>query len=231
MTNSIHPHVPCCVSGDYCLSNSICLGTNSKNESFYYTADCTDQTLTDPACVPRCGGRNSAFITYTDKGSWACCENTSTGAVNCSDPSDEVYPGPAPSKLVTVQFLLASGTPTYVVQATLAETGSSSSIGSSSATESSSSGLGVGPAAMIGVFATAGLVLVVTAVALCFLRVRVTRRRPATIKQSHSGYEDSSSMLAARVGPRFISGSAARPVYELDKTGPSHHELDSNTVL
>ncbi|EAW11115.1 uncharacterized protein ACLA_067540 [Aspergillus clavatus NRRL 1] len=58
-----------------------------------------------------------AFITYTDKGTWACCENGATGIVDCSNPSDEVYPGPMPSKLVTVQFLPTLGTPTQRLRA------------------------------------------------------------------------------------------------------------------
>ena len=55
VTNSSHPYVTCCVNGDYCLSNSICVNTNDKDGDYYYAADCTDETLTDPACGTRCG--------------------------------------------------------------------------------------------------------------------------------------------------------------------------------
>lgn len=55
VTNSTHPYVTCCVNGDYCLSNSICVNTRGKSGDYYYAADCTDETLDDAACGTRCG--------------------------------------------------------------------------------------------------------------------------------------------------------------------------------
>lgn len=53
-TNSTNPSVPCCLKGHYCMSNSICYNPDTKGEP-YYSADCTDGTLQDPACGTRCG--------------------------------------------------------------------------------------------------------------------------------------------------------------------------------
>lgn len=67
VTNSSHPYVTCCVNGDYCLSNSICVNTNNENGNYYYAADCTDETLTDPACGTRCGEIQQIHCSYRQK--------------------------------------------------------------------------------------------------------------------------------------------------------------------
>ncbi|PYI24199.1 hypothetical protein BO99DRAFT_129571 [Aspergillus violaceofuscus CBS 115571] len=217
VTNNTHPHVTCCVNGDYCLSNSICVNTRqTDNEDYYYAADCTDETLMDPACGTRCGGRNNARITYTDAGLWACCEN-SAGTVNCSNPSDEVWAGPAPSKLATIQYLpsTASGTPTYAV-ATATHTVATST---QSHTGSSSS-IGAGAAAGIGVGTAAGLIAVAAVVAVLCLR----RRRSTSSPDGVGGYNGLQD--AGWTPPPPPTEMQARPIYELAREGP-HIELEA----
>ncbi|BCS01657.1 uncharacterized protein AKAW2_51998S [Aspergillus luchuensis] len=226
VTNSSHPYVTCCVNGDYCLSNSICVNTNDKDGDYYYAADCTDETLTDPACGTRCGGRNSAEIVYTSDGYWACCEN-SYGTVNCSNPSDEIFPGVAPSKLATIQYLpsTASGTPTYAVASSTSTSDSSnanttttsSSSSSTSSSSSASSGIGAGAAAGIGVGAAAGFVIVAAILALLYFRRRKAQNN--VLPQGAGGYNGLGDGSWAQTQP------VAHPVYELDRTGP-HPELD-----
>ncbi|PYH79077.1 hypothetical protein BO82DRAFT_289759 [Aspergillus uvarum CBS 121591] len=221
VTNTTHPHVTCCVNGDYCLSNSICVNTRpTDNEDYYYAADCTDETLMDPACGTRCGGRNNARITYTDAGLWACCEN-SAGTVNCSNPSDEMWAGPAPSKLATIQYLpsTASGTPTYAVAtATSTVTSATSTAGASAQSHTgSSSSLGAGAAAGIGVGTAAGVIAVAAVVAFLCLR----RRRSASPDGVH-GYNG----LHNEGWTPQPTEMQARPIYELAREGP-HIELEA----
>ncbi|PYI34546.1 hypothetical protein BP00DRAFT_336477 [Aspergillus indologenus CBS 114.80] len=218
VTNTTHPHVTCCVNGDYCLSNSICVNTRqTDDEDYYYAADCTDETLMDPACGTRCGGRNNARITYTDAGLWACCENAA-GTVNCSNPSDEMWAGPAPSKLATIQYLpsTASGTPTYAVATATgtAETSTQSHTGSSS-------GIGAGAAAGIGVGTAAGLIAVAAVVAVLCLR----RRRSASL-DGVGGYNGLQDAGWTPPPPSPPTEMQARPLYELAREGP-HIELEA----
>ncbi|PWY75274.1 hypothetical protein BO94DRAFT_524162 [Aspergillus sclerotioniger CBS 115572] len=223
VTNSTHPYVTCCVNGDYCLSNSICVNTNAKKGDYYYAADCTDETLEDAACGTRCGGRLNAEIVYTSDGYWACCENDS-GTVNCSNPSKEIWAAPAPSKLATIQYLppTASGTPTYAV-ATSASTSSTSTSSSSStspatSTSSSSSGssIGAGAAAGIGVGSAAGVVIVAAIIALLFFRRRNTSNVLAQGPAGYNGLEETWSQKQP---------AEVHPVYELDRSA-QHAELD-----
>ena len=53
--NATNPYVPCCVKGDYCMSDGICHFTHPQSGATgYYSADCTDPTFSDPACIKRC---------------------------------------------------------------------------------------------------------------------------------------------------------------------------------
>ena len=55
-TNQTNPAVPCCISGDLCLSNSLCQYSGSvANSSTFYTAGCSDSSFPGGACARRCG--------------------------------------------------------------------------------------------------------------------------------------------------------------------------------
>lgn len=146
-----------------------------------------------------------AQITYNQTSKlWACCTYNG-GQPNCSEPSNEIFPGPDPSSLTTVVYLPSTGSviyPTATSTHTLPTSASShSSLPSSNnalKTSSSSPSIGPGSAAGIGVGAGAGLILVAAAVAFFF----VTRRKPMTIP----------------------AGS------EL-KVQPSHCEMDTNPIM
>ncbi|RAL08246.1 uncharacterized protein BO97DRAFT_376975 [Aspergillus homomorphus CBS 101889] len=213
VTNATHPHVTCCVNGDYCLSNSICVNTHQNSGDYYYAADCTDETLADPVCGTRCGGRNNARITYTKEGYWACCEDAS-GTVDCSNPSEEKFPGPAPSQLATIQYLpfTASGTPTYAVASA-----TSSPHSSTQPHTTSSTGIGAGAAAGIGVGSAAGVIAVAAVIAfMCF------RRRKSSPDGVH-GYHGISETVW-RQQPSEMQ--AQQPIYELDRD-VRHVELEA----
>ncbi|PWY64391.1 hypothetical protein BO83DRAFT_411377 [Aspergillus eucalypticola CBS 122712] len=190
VTNSSHSYVTCCVNGDYCLSNSICVNTNDKDGDHYYAADCTDETLTDPACGTR------SPRSYTPPMATGPAAKIHTGrTVNCSNPSDEIFPGVAPSKLATIQYLpsTASGTPTYAVASSNstsdfpnANTTTTSSSSSTDSSSSESSGIGAGAAAGIGVGAAAGYVIVAAILALLYFRRRKAQNN--VLPQKAGGY-------------------------------------------
>jgi hypothetical protein len=54
--NNTNPVVPCCVNGDYCMSDGFCHYTHSEEGgSGYYSASCTDPTYESHVCQNRCG--------------------------------------------------------------------------------------------------------------------------------------------------------------------------------
>ncbi|KAB8071635.1 hypothetical protein BDV29DRAFT_178832 [Aspergillus leporis] len=171
VTNSTHPHVPCCVKGDYCMSNGICHFINQKGGRGYYAADCTDPTLQDPACMTRCGGHYLSDLTYDETtGLWACCSYNSDGKPNCSSATDEKFPAPAPTKLTTLQYLPPIDTPTYLTATATATVDPTSSDVNPSSSSNNKSQLGVGAAAGIGVGVGAGVFLAAMAGLFIYLR-------------------------------------------------------------
>ncbi|KAL4977174.1 hypothetical protein BDW66DRAFT_132992 [Aspergillus desertorum] len=179
VTNKTNPHVTCCVRGDYCMSDSICHWNNTGSDG-YYRADCTDPTLQDPACATRCGARHLSDIKYNyTTGFWSCCNYDSDGKANCDEPSSEIFPGPAPDRLVEIQYLPDEGTPEYAV----AQPQNSSVSNESSPESSSSPSVSVGAAVGGGVGAGLGLFLILLAV--FFL---VQRRRGREAGKRHNLY-------------------------------------------
>lgn len=146
-----------------------------------------------------------AQITYNQTSKlWACCTYNG-GQPNCSEPSNEIFPGPDPSSLTTVVYLPSTGSviyPTATSTNTLpTSTSSHSSLPSSNTSSNTSSSflsIGPGAAAGIGVGAGAGLILIAAAVAFFYVR----RRKPTTM-----------------------------PVNSELKVQPSHHELDFNPIM
>ena len=96
------------------------------------------------------GGRLSSILTYIPSynGRWACCTRYDNSTIDCDNPTDDQYPGPAPSQLSTVAFISADGTASYAT-ATATATGTNTS--SSSPSSPSSSGIGAGAAASVWV--------------------------------------------------------------------------------
>ncbi|KAJ9311111.1 hypothetical protein DTO271D3_8600 [Paecilomyces variotii] len=225
-TNSTHPYVTCCVAGDYCLSNSICEHVSTDGTKGYYNADCTDPTLQDPACGTRCGGRRESDLVFIqDRGVWACC-TSDNGTIDCNNPSIEVYPGPATADLATIQYVPATGTPTYP-----APTGTATSTSNATVTQtpSSSSGVSPGAAAGIGVGVGAGVALAAFMIAFLFMR----NRRQAQGRSSATapaGYNSVLSPTTYQTSPAAWTAEPEvrqAPIYELSHPKQPRGELDS----
>lgn len=58
----VNRNVTCCVRGSACMGNGICQNSNGHG---YYTADCTDPTMQDPACQTRCGQKGPLIMLCT----------------------------------------------------------------------------------------------------------------------------------------------------------------------
>ncbi|KAB8207750.1 hypothetical protein BDV34DRAFT_65314 [Aspergillus parasiticus] len=203
--NATYPHVQCCVKGDYCMSNGICHFSKSNSDNGYYTADCTDPTLQDPACMNRCGSQPGSIIDYDETSKlWACCTYTSDGKSDCSNLSDEKFPAPAPSKLVTIQYLPSTGTPAYVTPTDVVCTPH---------VYSTSSQIGAGAAAGIGVGVGFSVFLLATTCAFFYLRRR--RSSQHSVVASKSGAEPVSGVQQPQTVVR----------YELGKPEPRPQEL------
>ncbi|KAL3456095.1 hypothetical protein BJX64DRAFT_271251 [Aspergillus heterothallicus] len=198
VTNTTNPHVTCCVRGDWCMSDSICHfnNTDGGGGSGYYRADCTDPTLTDPACATRCGSRKLSDIRYnSSSGFWGCCNYDADGKVDCDGPSTEIFPGPDPANLVQLQYLPEEGTPTYAVsdvaEASVDDSNSTVSASDSNEDESgssSASSVSIGAAIGGGVGAGLGLFFILVAV------FWVVRRRKRTVRGFGKGTASAASV-------------------------------------
>ncbi|KAE8141667.1 hypothetical protein BDV38DRAFT_237302 [Aspergillus pseudotamarii] len=203
--NSTYPHVQCCVKGDYCMSNGICHYYKNNSDQGYYTADCTDPTLQDSACMTRCGAQPGSIIAYDENtGLWACCTYTSDGKSNCSNLSDEKFPAPAPSKLVTMQYLPPTGTPEYATP---------TDVMSTPLVNSTSNQIGAGAAAGIGVGVGVGVFLLATTAAFFYIRRR--RSSQHNVAASKTWTESVSAVQQPQTVVR----------YELGKPEPRPQEL------
>ena len=175
-------------------------------------------------------GGQFADVTYvTTAGLWACCiyHSDSQGSlvVDCNNHSQEIFPAPAPSDLVTLQYIPTTGTPTYGAAIATTTSIASSSSGSS---ESSGSNIGGGAAAGIGVGVAAAIILIAMAIAFLFFRRGVYARSRAPRPESGSS--------TAPVMPHTGSYSAwvesatnlrqSEPRYELPR-GSERRELES----
>jgi hypothetical protein len=49
-------HSGCCASGDICLSNGLCMGTQGASIGMIFSRGCTDSTGNDVACPQQCSG-------------------------------------------------------------------------------------------------------------------------------------------------------------------------------
>lgn len=229
-------NVTCCVRGSTCLSNGLCQNAGGNG---YYSADCTDPTLEDPACQVRCGEPNllktlltlpdssilgtgglaGSQVTYNSTTKlWACCSYNG-GEPDCSVATDEIFPAPAPSKLTTIMVLPTTGTATYSTPSATATTALITTTTTPSPS-SSTSGISSGAAAGIGVGAGAGIILVATAIAFVLFK----RRRHSNTKLLNSaGNGSSRQALVGELGNERMIG-------ELDG-GRTMYELASNSRL
>ncbi|PYI04779.1 hypothetical protein BO78DRAFT_165978 [Aspergillus sclerotiicarbonarius CBS 121057] len=224
VTNSTHPYVNCCVRGDYCMSHSICHSINPQGQGGYYAADCTDPKMQDPACMTRCGGQLLADLTYNaTSGLWACCSYNSDGTKDCENHTQELFPAPAPSDLVTLLYIPPVGIPTY---ATSIAATTSIAISSSGSSESSGRNVDAGAAAGIGVGVAAAMIL--TAMSIAFL---ILRRRVSFLKALRPNSYSSTAPTMPQAGPYSAWVDSAtdmqqpEPRYELPRS--ERHEIGS----
>ncbi|PKY00159.1 hypothetical protein P168DRAFT_293738 [Aspergillus campestris IBT 28561] len=211
VTNSSHPHVTCCVAGDYCMSNSICKHAPANRPEVFYNADCTQEAMEDPACGVRCGGKHRSDLTYnTAKGVWSCCGVNDDGTANCDNATDEIFPAPPPTWLATIQYLPPEGTPTYATSKP------------TPTPNSNTSAVSAGTAAGIGIGAGLGVVLLAGAIAFFFLR---GRKKPIPAHQStyYHPVPDQTPLtappsLSHRSWQSYLVEPQSSAVYELGKS-------------
>lgn len=222
LTNRTTPNIPCCQSGDFCLSNGLCHYTYSlTGGSGYYAAGCTDQTYKDKtACPQLCDDRLNKDVVYNNsKGLWSCCGENSAGKPNCGNPTNEKFDAPPEVQLETY----------YTAGKKATSTSSSTSLSSSSSPSSSalststetinasptnttsvppSSGLSTGAAAGVGV--ACGMVGLALIGALIFVLLKRRRRRGILVGKSLS-YKNEPVELSqdTRRTPSSDPGSAA----------------------
>ncbi|CEO58744.1 hypothetical protein PMG11_03448 [Penicillium brasilianum] len=199
----------CCVRGSTCMSNGLCQNAGGDG---YYSADCTDPTLEDPACQTHCGGFAGAQVVYNSTSKlWACCSYNG-GQPNCSSTTDEVFAAPAPADLIRVIQLPVTGSATYSTSKSSATSVPSSS--TPSALSTSSSAITPGAAAGIGVGAGVGVILVAGAFAFCFFK---RRRQSASNKLNL--FDD------GRPQQREVSEVESKAIVPELYGGPALHEL------
>ncbi|KAI1164426.1 hypothetical protein F5B18DRAFT_615477 [Nemania serpens] len=187
-TNNTTPAVSVCTDGDSCLSGGICSYTHSMNGgSGYYASGCTDASFPgspDGACARLCQDQYLPDVVYVkSSGLWACCTFTSSGGVDCSNPSNETFNRPPPEELFTYFQIPATG---YIYTSTSSSTPITSSATSTSPVSSTPpvistdnatpgpSGLSSGAAAGIGVGVAAAVIITLTVLVLLW---RAGRRR------------------------------------------------------
>ncbi|KAL4919808.1 hypothetical protein BDW62DRAFT_34115 [Aspergillus aurantiobrunneus] len=215
--NETNPVVPCCLHGHQCLTNSICMNPEAEEGLQYYSADCTDKTLQDPACGNRCGGKTDSHVTFlSNPDRWACCTlYPENNTVSCDDPTDEVWPGPAPSLLQTIATIPATGNPTYTLAPATA-------IATAEPQSTSSNGISAGAAAGIGVGVGAGVAVI------CFAAGYLWLRRKGHL-ESASNASPYDKARAHPESPQPILEAGVQPVYELGRP-EDINELDSRTT-
>ncbi|KAJ9656833.1 hypothetical protein H2198_004721 [Neophaeococcomyces mojaviensis] len=192
----------CCFPWDECLPNGFC----KTNETVYYTALCTDQTLQDSVCQHACNGLYRTGLKYDGSSElWMCCDND---GYECSSSTNGTFSAPAPQALtartMTIVDFIPSSTTAVASSTTNQSTSSAvtpntstssvqspSSAGATTAPSSStsspppqstqaeiqqSSSLSVGAKAGIGIGAAVLLIALVTGFVFWFLKRRRTNK-------------------------------------------------------
>jgi len=211
--NSTNPNVPCCASGDFCLSDGLCHYTYSlKGGSGYYASGCTDKTYNDKnACPQLCDDRLRKDVVYnSSRKLWECCGADSAGDPNCGNPTDETFDVPAVNLLVTyytagvkagsTSSSSSSASKTATVATTASPENSASVSTSASASASAAASSGPSTGAAIGIGVVCGMVGLSLIGALIFFLFRRRGRR----------------VLAGKVSSDFGQDAGRGPASELD---------------
>lgn len=134
------------------------------------------------------GGLAGAQVTYDSTlNVWACCSYNG-GEANCSNPTSEIFPAPAPSDLKSIVSLPRSGSATYSIpSATATSLSQSANSSNNSNSPSSSTQISAGAAAGIGVGTAAGVILLAAAAAILFWKRRGKREFSETKAQPGTG--------------------------------------------
>lgn len=214
-SNTTTPYVPCCASGDYCLTNGLCHYTHSLDGgSGYYAAGCTDKTFKDTtACPQLCDDRLKKDVVYNSSTElWYCCgEDLTTGNPNCGDPTNESFAAPAENQLQTY----------YTAGTAPASTRSSSATRTATKTPAASSGLSGGAAAGIGV--ACGIVGLALIGFLVFFLFRRTRRSRG-LEGNSTPYKHAPAELATDVNRQPPSELASDVYGSASKEEPKEQE-------
>ncbi|KAF2672101.1 hypothetical protein BT63DRAFT_411408 [Microthyrium microscopicum] len=183
-TNSTSPHVPCCASGDQCMSGGLCHYTYSINGgSGYYAAGCTDSTYSDSTCPDLCTNLVLRDVTWLAKPRhWACCgQDGITGHPKCNNATKQTFADPQPASLKAYYVAgvgAPNGTdaPSSSVGAAPGGATANANASANASASTNSTGLSGGAAAGIGAGVAVGVLALVCGVIACLL-VRRRRRR------------------------------------------------------
>lgn len=109
--NSTDSVVPCCASGDVCLTNGICSYQKSLvGGSGYYVAGCTASSGLCPGFPNRCTSQFLPDVTWNStSGLWQCCGVDSNNNPACNDPTNEQFIAPSPAALQTIFSISRDG--------------------------------------------------------------------------------------------------------------------------
>ena len=103
----------CCANNSECTKDGFCYFTHqlSAPVTGYYLGGCTDASFEAPACPQHCTGLPTQDVVYnTASGLWACCYGS--GALDCSNPSDETFYAPDPQAILATSSIAMSATST-----------------------------------------------------------------------------------------------------------------------
>ncbi|EMD95495.1 hypothetical protein COCC4DRAFT_155910 [Bipolaris maydis ATCC 48331] len=86
----------CCASGDICLSNGLCMGTQGASIGVIFSRGCTDSTGKDVACPQQCSGGSSNSNSASTTAAWQletcdsgeyCCRAANSTKSCCNNPT------------------------------------------------------------------------------------------------------------------------------------------------
>ncbi|EUC29128.1 hypothetical protein COCCADRAFT_107344 [Bipolaris zeicola 26-R-13] len=86
----------CCASGDICLSNGLCMGTQGASIGVIFSRGCTDSTGKDVACPQQCSGGSSNSNSASTVTAWQlqtcdsgeyCCRAANSTKSCCNNPT------------------------------------------------------------------------------------------------------------------------------------------------
>lgn len=221
--NSTHPYVPCCSSGDTCMSNGLCFFSQSKvGGSGYYASGCTDAKYNAGSCPDLCNDQGRLDVVYnTSSQVWSCCGGTSK-QINCGNPTKENFGAPAPGDLLAY-FVAGKNS------SALSSTFSTSATSSPTAKNSGDSGSGLSPGAAGGLGAGIAVVVLLLIGVVAFFGILRRRRRRRTILTDTFG--DGSGMSTPTRETTMLNPLSSNTEASKERAKAGLYEMDTHHLV